>query len=94
MTDGFTDAELDEISGRSVQDIIDGRVPVTPGTPVMVIDEATDRVAIVTVRQLGEDMHRRAHAPGYLGAAAGAVLGEQALGLLAAASITPARSDR
>jgi hypothetical protein len=85
----FTEAELNEISQRSIWDIIDGKVPVTPATPVMVIDAATDRPAIVTVRQLGESMLREAHGPGYLGTAAGAVVSLQGLDLLAAAGITP-----
>jgi hypothetical protein len=85
----FTEAELDEISQRSIWDIIDGKTPVTPATPVMVTDAATDRPVIVTVRQLGESMLREAHGPGYLGTAAGAVISLQGLDLLAAAGITP-----
>jgi hypothetical protein len=30
----------------SIWDIIDGKIPVTPGTPVMVTDAATDRPAV------------------------------------------------
>lgn len=83
----FTDAELDAMSQISIFDIIDGKIPVTPGTPVMVIDAQTDRPAVVTVKQLGENLLTQAHSPGYLGTPAGAVLGEQGLGLLRAAGI-------
>jgi hypothetical protein len=84
----FTDAELDEMSQRSIFDIISGSAPVTPGTPIMVIDAATDRPAVVTVKQLGENLLTQAHSPGYLGTPAGGVLAEQGLGLLRVAGIT------
>lgn len=86
--DQYSDAELDAMSRLSVQDIIDGRAAVRAGTPVMVIDAATDCPAVVTVKQLGEDMLSRAHSPGYLGKPAGAVLAQRGLDLLAAAGIT------
>ena len=83
----FTDTELDAMSQLSIFDIIGGKIPVTPGTPIMVIDSETGRPAVVTVQQLGENLLTQAHSPGYLGTPAGAVLGEQGLGLLRAADV-------
>ena len=94
LIDTFTDAELDAMSRLSIQDIIDGKTSVRPGTPVMVIDAGTDRPAVVTIRQLGEDMVSRSQSEGYLGKPAGAVLAQRGLGLLAAAGITTFRSAR